>query len=112
MSLKLANDVDEELKHMLSGYEKLCNQLMWKGLMSATHGKRELRKSGCFLLCKQFMCLKPGNNGGGSWCASIFSWCYFVLLWNLATRPESLEALMLNGISWGEDCLMINECVS
>ena len=108
--ISLPPETDKDLKDMLDGYEKLCNQLMRRGLMRVQQGKRELRLGGYFILCKKFMCLQPEARHG-SWSTSIFAWCYFVLMWNLGSRPESVEALMLERISWAEDCLTIDEQV-
>lgn len=53
-----------------------------------------------------------GTRKNGSWSTSIFGWCFFTLLWNLISRPESVENITLNMITWKDDCLAIDEHVS
>jgi hypothetical protein len=109
--LKLSDDLERELKALLSGYEKICNDLKKKGLMKLNPGKRELRRDGYILLCRKLMTYKPINRHG-SWSTSVFSWCFFTMLWNLISRPESIETITLNMITWKEDCLTVDEHVS
>lgn len=118
---KLPASLDEKLKTILEGYDKLCNDLKKKGLMKLSPGKRELRRNGYVLLCTKLMKYVPTKplktkNGAvkynGSWSSTIFGWCFFTLLWNLISRPESTESLQLNMFTWKDDCLAIDEHVS
>ena len=107
--LKFSDELDIKLKELLDGYEKTCNDLKKKGLMKLSVGKR---RDGYILLCKKLMKFKPnggGSSSGGSWSAS---WCFFTLLWSLISRPESVEQITLNMITWKEDSLTIDENVS
>lgn len=113
--LKFSDELDIKLKELLDGYVKTCNDLQKKGLMKLSVGKRELRRDGYILLCKKLMKFKPnggGSNSGGSWSASVFGWCFFTLLWSLISRPESVEQITLNMVTWKEDSLTIDENVS
>lgn len=121
---KFSNTLDDKLKAMLEGYEKICNDLRKKSLMALNPGKRELRRDGYVLICKKLMKFDPTQAkknkapkstkkaSNGSWSSSIFGWCFFTLLWNLISRPESVENITLNMITWKDDCLAIDEHVS
>jgi hypothetical protein len=101
-------DMLTEWDSVIEGYGKLLKSLKKKGLYKLKSGKRELRKVGYFLLCDKFMRFTPEGKGG-SWSTSIFGWCFFTLLWNLISRPESVEEITLSMITWREDCLCIDE---
>lgn len=112
---RLSEDLQSRLSELSTGYENIINDLKKKGLMKLSAGKRELRRDGYLLICLKLMRFKkPTKVGasGGSWSASIFGWSFFTLLWNLISRPESVEDIMLPMITWKEDCLTIDEHVS
>jgi hypothetical protein len=46
---------------------------------------------------------------GGSWNASLFMWPFFLLMWNLMSRSDSVDTLMLSHIRWEGDSLQIQE---
>lgn len=72
LKVSLPDELDQELKKYLEGYEKICNDLKKKGLMKLNAGKRELRRDGYVLLCHKLMTYKPKNRHG-SWSSSAFS---------------------------------------
>lgn len=123
---KMSQYLNDKLKELLDGYEKMCNDLKKKGLMTLNPGKRELRRDGYILICTKLMKYKPPMNveakkktgstkrvtNSGSWATSVFAWSFFTLLWNLISRPESVENITLNMITWKDDCLTIDEHVS
>ena len=43
------------------------------------------------------------------WSATLFSWAFFVLMWNLMSRSDSVDGLMLQHLEWQEDSLIIEE---
>ena len=106
--IPISAELEREWGQILKGYDKLLNHLKKKGLFKLSRGKRELRKVGYILLCEKFMKFTPESRGA-SWSTSIFGWCFFTLLWNLISRPESVEDLTLPMITWKEDCLAIDE---
>jgi len=109
--MTISDEFNNKWKGLLKGYEKICNDLRKRGLMQLQAGKRHLRRDGYLLLCKKLMQLEPTANGG-SWKTSMFGWAFFTLLWNLISRPDSIEDITLNRITWKEDCLAIDEQVN
>ena len=104
---KLSEKTDTELTKLLDGYEKLINDLRKRGLMKVLEGKRHLQYNGYSLLCDKFMKLMPGR--GDSWSMVTFCWSFFVLMWNLMSRSDSIDTIMLQHISWEGDALIIEE---
>jgi hypothetical protein len=99
-----------QMKDILDGYEKLLNNLKKRGLFRVTEGKRELQFSGYDMLSKKFMKKDPADRQvGGSWNSTTFAWFFLVLAWNLMSRSESVESIMLGHIEWREDCMVIQE---
>lgn len=110
-NLKIDDALSAEIKNTMKGYEKICNDLKKKRLMTPQKGKRELRLDGYTLIAKKLMALKPPSRGGQSYQSSIFAWSFYVLLWNLIGRPEVLQDLTLQRITWRQDCITINDQV-
>ncbi|KAF0735241.1 hypothetical protein Ae201684P_002820 [Aphanomyces euteiches] len=46
---------------------------------------------------------------GQCWTTTLFSWPYFVLMWNLMSRSDSIDSIMLQHIDWQDDALIIEE---
>ena len=44
---------------------------------------------------------------GTSWNESLFAWPYWILLWNLMQRSETVANIQLKDISWTNDCMTI-----
>ena len=107
-SKRLEPDLDKELKNILDGYEKIINKLKQRGLMKLHEGKREISNAGYQLLAQKFVGKVPARNGG-TWSSVTFAWTFFVLLWNLMSRSDSVDKLTLNVISWEGDALIIEE---
>ena len=106
--MTLEPDLDKELKNILDGYKKIINKLKQRGLMKIHEGKREISNAGYQLLGLKFLEKLPARNGG-SWSTVTFAWPFFVLLWNLMSRSDSVDKLTLNVISWESDALIIEE---
>lgn len=113
---KLPFDADGELAQMLDGYEKLINQLKQRGLMNISEGKRPISGSGYGMIAEKFMKAKvdkdtlPGKKKvATSWSATLFGWSFFVLMWNLMSRSDSVDCIMLQHIDWQGDSLLIEE---
>lgn len=106
--MRLEESLDIELKTLLDGYDKMLNNLRQRGLMKIGEGKKKLLLTGYHLLAKKFMTLEP-RKSGGNWQASSFMWSYFVLMWNMMSRTDSVDSLMLQHIQWEEDALVIEE---
>ncbi|OWZ02720.1 hypothetical protein PHMEG_00025674 [Phytophthora megakarya] len=101
-------DTDRELNILLEGYDKLINDLRKRGLMKISEGKQYLKSSGYSLLASTLMKSRP-EKSGQTWATTTFSWAYFVLMWNLMSRSESVENIMLQHLDWVEDSLVIEE---
>jgi hypothetical protein len=108
--IKLDPTLDVELKSVLDGYDKLINDLKKRGLMKTMEGKRHLKSDGYTMLARKFMTKIPDQNGNGqSWSMVLFAWSFFVLMWNLMSRADSVDTIMLQHIDWSEDALTIEE---
>jgi hypothetical protein len=102
--------IDFESNEILDGYEKVICELKQKGRMAINEGKRHLKWDGYSLLAEKFIAMSPPENGRGqSWSTSVFGWCFHVLMWNLMSRSESVDALMLQHVDWDGDALTIEE---
>ena len=109
-SKKLDPKLDMELNSMLDGYEKAICELKQRGRMQINEGKRHLKWSGYGLLVQKFMKKTPteGENGR-SWSTILFGWAFCVIMWNLMSRTDSVDSLMLQHIDWDGDALIIEE---
>jgi hypothetical protein len=96
-SKRLEPELDKELKNILDGYKKIINKLKQRGLMKLHEGKREISNAGYQLLAQKFVEKIPARNGG-TWSSVTFAWTFFVLLWNLMSRSDSVDKLTLNDI--------------
>ena len=74
--------------------------------MKPGEGKRDLKLKGYELLAFKFMTLEPATfkKVAGSWSTTGFLWHYLVILWNLMSRNDSIESLMLGHIEFSDDC--------
>jgi hypothetical protein len=106
--LQLDPDLNAELKTILDGYQKLLNDLKKRGLMKINEGKRHLKSSGYSMLASKLMSQTPGTSSQ-SWPSIVFSWSYFVVMWNLMSRSDSIDTIMLQHMEWSEDSLIIEE---
>jgi hypothetical protein len=106
-TLQLDAAMDAELKNLLEGYEKTTNELKRRGLMDINEGKRHLKSSGYDLLAKL---MKQTPSGiGQSWSTAVFASSFFVLMWNLMSRSDPIDKIMLQHIDWSKDALIVEE---
>ena len=78
--------------------------------MKISEGKSKILFSDYNMLAETFMKLLPDARGkrGGSWSTVLFAHI-FVMMWNLMSRSDSVDTLMLTHIDWDEDALIIEE---
>ncbi|KAH9181526.1 hypothetical protein AeNC1_016498, partial [Aphanomyces euteiches] len=107
-TMELDKVLNAELKSVLEGYEKTINTLKQRGLMNISEGKRHLKSNGYDLIATKLMEQVPEGKGQ-SWSTVVFGWTYFVLQWNLMSRSDSIDKIMLQHIEWAEDALIIEE---
>ncbi len=106
----LERTLDTELKSVLHGYVKVVCALKQQGRMAINEGKRHLKWSGYVLLAKKLMTRTPTERDHGpSWSSIVFGWAFFVIMWNLMSRSESVDSLMLQHVDWDGDALIIEE---
>lgn len=102
-----------ELGMLLDGYDKLLTSLKRRGLMKISEGKRPISGSGYSMLAEKFMKRTPHrdnpNEVAGNWATASFGWAFFVIMWNLMSRADSVENIMLQHINWLGDALVITE---
>jgi hypothetical protein len=102
--------IELELKKAGDGYSRLMNQFRQKGLVKINEGKRHLRWDGYSMIARKFMLSEPKRNQSGEdWDMVLFGWSFYVLTWNLMSRGDSSESLMLQHITWSEDALIVEE---
>jgi hypothetical protein len=109
-------NVSKALTNVLDGYDKLCRQLRLKALMKIKEGKSPIEMSGYRMLAEKLMKAKVDKNNtpgekrvATGWSATLFAWTFFVLMWNLMSRSDSVDGLMLQHMEWQGDCLIIEE---
>ncbi|OQS03905.1 hypothetical protein THRCLA_21031 [Thraustotheca clavata] len=105
--VKVKCELNTESKILLDGYEKTINDLKKRGLMSILERKRHLKFNGYSYLALKLM--TPIPVGCQSWSTTLFSWPYFAIMWNLMSRNDSIDSIMLQHIDWQEDSLIIEE---
>lgn len=108
--LKMEDSLDTMWKQLLEGYYNVTNDLKKRSLMKLSTGKREMRLDGYKLLAKKILGYTPPERQG-SFDTGIFAWSYFLLMWNLIARPEMIDDLTLERITWRNDCLAITDQV-
>ncbi|ETN14130.1 hypothetical protein PPTG_07789 [Phytophthora nicotianae INRA-310] len=106
--LELDQPLDTDLRRVLDGYEKEINNLKKRGLVKINEGKRQLKASGYKLLARKLMSITPTKRGQ-SWATVLFGWSYFVLMWNLMSRSDSIDTIMLQHMEWIDYALVIEE---
>jgi len=84
--------------------------------MKIREGKSAITISGYQMIAEKFMKTKVDKNNvvgqrkvASGWSATLFSWAFFVLMWNLMSRSDSVDGLMLQHLEWQEDSLIIEE---
>ena len=108
--LTIDADLDNELNEILDGYEKVICSLKQGDKMAINEGKRHLKWDGYSLLAETFMKMAPPEHTRGqSWLAPIFAWSFLVVMWNLMSRSESVDTLMLQHVDWDGGALTIEE---
>jgi hypothetical protein len=102
--------IELDLKNLIDGYMRTINDLKKRGLIKIKEGKRHLKWNAYSMLAKKLMQqqTKRGQSGQ-SWNMVTFAWAFFVLTWNLMSRGDSVETIMLQHIEWCEDALVIEE---
>jgi hypothetical protein len=103
-------ELDTEIRKIVVGYQKLLNDLKKRGLFSITEGKHPLASRGFYLLAAKLLRFDPTDRPvGGQGSTGSFAWAFFLLMWNLMSRTETVDAIMLQHIGWSEDSLIIQE---
>ena len=105
---ELDPSLNTELKVLLDGYQKVINGLKKRGVMKISEGKQHLKANGYTMLCEKLLTRIP-EVSAQSWSMVVFSWSYFIVMWNLMSRSDSVDSIMLQHIDWEEDCLTIEE---
>ncbi|KAJ1395035.1 hypothetical protein B484DRAFT_309458, partial [Ochromonadaceae sp. CCMP2298] len=101
-------ELDTEIRKIVVGYQKLLNDLKKRGLFSITEGKHPLASRGFYLLAAKLLRFDPTDRPvGGQGSTGSFAWAFFLLMWNLMSRTETVDAIMLQHIGWSEDSLII-----
>ncbi|KAJ8579002.1 hypothetical protein ON010_g202 [Phytophthora cinnamomi] len=106
--LKLEPRLDTELRRVLEDYEKTINSLKQRGLMQINEGELPLKSSGFEIVVSKLMALKPVTKGQ-TWYTMWFGWSFLVLMWNLMSRTDSVDKIMLQHMEWNEGGLIIEE---
>ncbi|OWY99979.1 hypothetical protein PHMEG_00028928 [Phytophthora megakarya] len=88
--------------------KKLLTTLKKRGLMKINEGKRHLKANGFEMLTKTFMTLEPTTKSQ-AWSAVLFGWGFFVLMWNVMSRADSVDTIMLQHMEWVDDCRVVEE---
>mmetsp|Transcript_24788 Transcript_24788/g.53604 ORF Transcript_24788/g.53604 Transcript_24788/m.53604 type:complete len:558 (-) Transcript_24788:1093-2766(-) len=103
-------ELDTEIRKVMVGYQKLLNELKKRGLFKITEGKQPLMSSGYNMLAGKLLSFNPTERPvGGQATTGSFAWAFFLLMWNLMSRTETVDAIMLQHMGWREDSLVIQE---
>ncbi len=93
---------------VVDGYKNGLNALMKDGLMDSKRGSRHLDEDGYIIISKYLMRITPESRQE-LWSTTVFGWGFYVLMWNLMSRPECIECIQLTYVTWKCDALLINE---
>jgi hypothetical protein len=82
--------------------------------MNVVEGKHRLTFAGYCLIARRLQSLHPESVPSKAqtkkysiWSQTVFGWPFFVLQWNMMARSASVSGVMLEHITWEEDCLII-----
>ena len=107
---KLEPELNAEINGIINGYEKVLAELRLKGLIKLQEGRLPLPMAGLKLIANKGLAQRPRERGGpDTWHVFVFIWCFLVLMWNLLSRSDSVDKLMLAHIMWSDDSLLIEE---
>jgi hypothetical protein len=85
-------ELDTEIRKVVVGYQKCLNDLKKRGLFSITEGKQPLASGGYNILADELLSCDPTNRAhGGQETTGSFAWAFFVLMWNLMSRTETVD---------------------
>ena len=93
---------------ILDAYKNLLNDLRRDSLMMPKAGSHYLSEIGYEKICIHLFKLQPRDQRQ-LWSTSLFGWTFFVLIWNLMSRPEAVESIQMSHITWKTDCIAIDE---
>ena len=106
----LDEKLNVELDTLLNGYEKTICALQKEGKVKPNEGKMHLKWDGYDMLAEKFFKKSPPPGAKGySWSTTVFAWSFCVLMWNLMSRSESVDSLMMEHVDWDGDALTIEE---
>jgi hypothetical protein len=92
--------VMRKLEDLLKGYKNGVAEFKKQGLMKTQDGRLPISLKGFSFIAKKFATLLDPKE-------SLFSWPYWVLLWNLMQRSETIAALQFEHLMWKNDSLVI-----
>lgn len=112
---ELVRELYSKLTFLISGYKKKIAAMKKSGELPAIEGRHHIGMKGYRFLAEKFFQLTPeikegnklNNKQQNSFNESLFAWPYWLLLWNLMQRSETIANLQLEHISWKEDSLTI-----
>jgi hypothetical protein len=96
--------ISSSLTQFINSYKNVINDLRQKGLIKLTQGKKKLSLAAYSHLCEKFL----------KWDCRLVStpttcWAFVTICWNLMSRPDSVDSLMLCHLDWDNDHLVVEE---
>jgi hypothetical protein len=78
--------------------------------MPKKSGQSVLTKEAYLMLARKMLQLEPSDGRGGlTWASITFAFAFMNFLWHTTARPEGIETLLLEGLSWKNDALICDE---
>ena len=93
--------VNQGIETLLKGYQRRVADRKSRGEMPTFEGKHHLTYDGYCLLATALFKMDPFNQ-------MLFGWPFLVLQWNLIARSATVDAMMMEHISWEADSLLIS----
>jgi hypothetical protein len=111
--VEMERDLFDRLGDLISGYRKKVAKMRKNGQLPSIEGRHPVSLPGYRLIAMKFLTLTPelmknsNKRTNQSWNEGLFAWPYWLLLWNLMQRSETVAHIQLDHISWKEDSLTI-----
>ncbi len=84
----------------------MCGDLKRSGMMPKKSGESVFTKEAYLMLARKMLLLEPSDGRGGlTWASITFAFVFMNFLWHTTARPEGIETLLLEGLSWKNDAI-------
>ena len=103
----MSAEINNRINILFKGYKQVVAQKKQDGIMSITEGKAaSMSFNGYCATASTAQKLRPEAKKR-TWFEAIFAWAYITLTWNLIGRAASVGNVMLQHVTWEDDCMKV-----